>query len=70
MAAVVTGMPWSCAAGMKCCWTSPVVVAPQTKKPPASSQNVRVRAARNSVPTASRAAPVRIGATTSAGVPP
>ena len=40
-AAVVTGMPWSCAAGMKCGWTSPLVDMPQMKKPPASSQNGR-----------------------------
>ena len=41
----VVGMPWSCAAGMKWVPTSPLVVAPQIAKPPASSQNGRVRAA-------------------------
>ena len=38
-AAVVVGMPWSCAAGMKCVPTSPFVDAPQIAKPPASNQN-------------------------------
>ena len=47
-AAVVSAMPWSCAAGMKWVPTSPLVVAPQIAKPPASSQNGRVRAARPS----------------------
>ena len=36
---MVSGMPWSCAAGMKCVPTRPLVVAPQIAKPPASSQN-------------------------------
>ncbi len=52
----MSGMPWSCAAGMTCLPTSPVVVAPQIANPPASSQKWRVReASRN---TMSAAAPV------------
>ena len=43
---MVSAMPWSCAAGMKWVPTRPLVVAPQIAKPPASSQNGRVRAAR------------------------
>lgn len=69
-AAVVAGMPWSCAAGTKWDWTSPAVVAPQMKNPPTSSQNVPVREASARAPSASRAAPVRCGGTTSASVPP
>jgi hypothetical protein len=69
-AAVVTGMPWSCAAGMKCGWTSPLVDSPQMKNPPASSQNGVVRAAWTSPRTAVSAAPVRTGSTSSAAVPP
>ena len=69
-AAVVTGMPWSCAAGMKCGCTSPLVDMPQMKKPPASSQNGRVLAPSTSPRTALRAAPVRTGSTSSAAVPP
>ena len=44
-AAVVSGMPWSWAAGMKCVPTSPFVEIPQMAKPPASSQKTLVRAA-------------------------
>ena len=40
------------------------------KKPPASSQNGRLRAASTSPRTAVRAAPVRTGSTSSAAVPP
>ncbi len=69
-AAVVTGMPWSCAAGMKCGCTSPLVDIPQMKNPPASSQNGRVFAPSTSPRTAARAAPVRTGSTSSAAVPP
>ena len=39
-AAVVGGIPWSIAAGMKWVAISPLVVAPQIANPPASSQNV------------------------------
>ncbi len=45
---MVTGMPWSCAAGMKWVPTRPAVVAPQIANEPASSQNARVRAASRS----------------------
>ncbi len=48
LAAVVTGMPWSCAAGMKCVPTRPAVVAPQIANDPASSQNALLRAASRS----------------------
>jgi len=37
-AARTSGMPWSMHAGTRCVPTSPLVVAPQTKKLPASSQ--------------------------------
>ncbi len=43
LAAVVTGMPWSWAAGMKWVPTRPAVVAPQIAKEPASSQNALLR---------------------------
>jgi hypothetical protein len=69
-AAVVTGIPWSCAAGMKCGCTSPLVDIPQMKKPRASSQNGRLRAASVSPRIAARPAPVRTGSTSSAAVPP
>ena len=42
LAAVVSGRPWSCAAGMKCVPTRPFVVAPQIAKPPTRNQNVPV----------------------------
>ena len=42
-AAVVAGIPWSWAAGMKCTAIRPTVVAPQTKNDAASAQNVPVR---------------------------
>ncbi len=65
-AAVVFGMPWSCAAGMKCVPIRPFVVAPQIAKPPASSQNCEVRDAIRSASIAAVAAlPVRGGGTTS-----
>src|SRR3954449_4849353 len=69
-AAVVTGMPWSCAEGMKCGCTRPLVDAPQIMKLTASTQNTRVRPASASPRRAVRAAPVRTGSTSSAGVPP
>ncbi len=56
LAAVVFGMPWSCAAGMKCVPTRPLVVAPQIANPPASSQNARVLAASRRAVRAVRAA--------------
>ena len=40
-AAVTCGMPWSCAAGMKCDCTAPFVVHPQMKNVPARSQKSR-----------------------------
>src|SRR3954470_992568 len=69
-AAVVTGIPWSCADGMKCGCTSPLVDAPQIMKLTASTQNTRVRAASASPRSAVRAAPERTGSTSSAAVPP
>jgi hypothetical protein len=69
-AAVVTGRPWSWAAGMKCGCTSPLVDIPQIRKPPASSQNGRVRTPSASPRTAARAAPVRTGSASSSAVPP
>ena len=53
LAAVVSGIPWSCAAGMKWVATRPLVLAPQIAKPPASNQNVPVRG----TPRAVRAGP-------------
>ena len=69
-AATVVGMPWSPAAGMKCGWISPIVVAPQIIMPPARYQNGRVRAAPKRARTASRAAPIRTGSRSSSAVPP
>src|SRR4051794_24682889 len=69
-AAVVTGIPWSCADGMKCGCTRPLVEAPQIMKLTASTQNTRVRAASASPRSAVRAAPERTGSTSSAAVPP
>ena len=40
-AAMVTPMPWSCAAGTKCVHIMPLVVAPHTAKLPARIQNCR-----------------------------
>ncbi len=69
-AAVVVGIPWSCAAGMKWVPTRPLVVAPQIAKPPASSQNGLVRAAPRRASIAVRAAlPVRGGGGTSSSPP-
>lgn len=56
-AAVVTGMPWSWAAGTKWVWIRPLVEAPQIAKVPASSQNGPVRTAENSTASVRRAAP-------------
>ncbi len=56
LAAAVSGMPWSCAAGTKWVPTRPLVEAPQMAKPPASSQKVRVRAASRSAVRATRPA--------------
>ncbi len=69
-AAVVTGIPWSWAAGTKCGCTSPFVDIPQMKNPPASSQNGRDRTARPRPRSAACAAPARCGSASSAGVPP
>jgi hypothetical protein len=69
-AATVGGIPWSCAAGMKCGWMSPNVVAPQIAIPATRYQNGPVRAASRSARTASRAAPARTGSRSSAAVPP
>lgn len=56
-AAVVSGMPWSWAAGMKWVPTRPFVLAPQIAKPMARYQKCRVRAASRSTRTARAAAP-------------
>jgi len=66
-AAVVVGMPWSWAAGMKWVPIRPFVDAPQIAKPAASNQNARVRAANRSESIAFRAAPPAglVGVTTS-----
>jgi hypothetical protein len=70
LAAVVVGMPWSWAAGMKWVPTSPLVVAPQIAKPPASNQKGWVRAAPRRPSTAMRAAlPVRAGGVTISSPP-
>jgi hypothetical protein len=69
-AAVVTGMPWSCAAGMKCGCTRPFVEAPQIMNPAASSQNGRVRTASTSPRSAARAGLPPAGSTSSSTVPP
>ena len=55
LAATVIGMPWSCAAGMKCVPIRPLVVAPQMAKLPASSQKTRVRDASTRARTATAA---------------
>ncbi len=55
--AVVSGMWWSWAAGMKWVWIRPLVEAPQIAKVPASSQKGPVRAAEKRTVTARRAAP-------------
>jgi hypothetical protein len=70
LAAAVSGIPWSWAAGMKCVPISPLVVAPQMAKPPASSQNGPVRAAAPSADNARRAAPREGGASGSSPVAP
>ena len=64
------GSPWSCAAGTKCGWMRPNVVAPQIAIPPARYQNGRVRAASASARSATRAAPMRTTGGSSSGVPP
>ncbi len=72
LAAAVSAMPWSWAAGMKCVPTRPFVVAPQIAKPPASSQNALVRLACRSAESARRAAPdvaTGGGSTASGGAP-
>ena len=56
-AAVVSGMPWSCAAGMKWVPIRPFVDQPQIQKVPNRIQNVRDRALWRSVRTASLAGP-------------
>ena len=55
LAAVVIGIPWSCAAGMKCVPTRPLVEAPQIAKPPTSNQNAGRWEANRSAPRAARA---------------
>ncbi|CAB4757379.1 unannotated protein [freshwater metagenome] len=55
-AAVVAPMPWSWAAGTKCVLIMPLVVHPQMKNVPASSQKARVLAANARVDRAVRAA--------------
>ena len=55
-AAVVCGMPWSWAAGMKWVPIRPFVDQPQIQKVPTRIQKVRDRRLSRSVPTASRAA--------------
>ena len=70
LAAMVTGMPWSWAAGMKCGWIRPIVVAPQIIMPAARYQNGLARAASTRPRIAIRPAPTRTGTTTSASVPP
>ena len=45
LAAAVAAMPWSCIAGTKWVLMIPLVVQPQTKNVPASSQKARVRPA-------------------------
>jgi AraC-like DNA-binding protein len=57
LAAVVSGMPWSCAAGMKCVAMRPLVLAPQIAKPPTSSQKVPVRDAERGTDSARLAEP-------------
>ncbi len=57
-AAVVTGSPWSWAAGTKWVFTRPLVDAPQIANAPASSQKVPLRAASPSARSARPAAPV------------
>lgn len=69
-AAVVSAMPWSCAAGTKCVPTRPLVVAPQIANPPASSQKGRVRAAAASAPSARVAAPPVAGGAATTSVAP
>ena len=56
-AAVVSGIPWSWAEGMKWVAISPLVDAPQMANPTASAQKVRVLAAMARVITARRAGP-------------
>ena len=56
-AAVVGGMPWSCAAATKCVPIRPLVDMPQIANPPASSQKVEVRVASRSVRSARATAP-------------
>ena len=53
---MVAPMPWSCMAGTKCVLTIPLVVHPQMKNVPASSQKARVRAAARSAARAEDAA--------------
>ena len=60
-AAVVCGMPWSWAAGMKCVPTKPLVVASQMANDPVSGQNARDRTPRASPSRTARAAPPAVG---------
>jgi hypothetical protein len=53
-AAVVLGIPWSCAAGTKCVWMIPFVDHPQTQKVSTRAQNTHRRLARRSTVTATR----------------
>ena len=70
-AAVVAGIPWSCAAATKCVLMIPFVVHPQMKKVPASSRNARDRATSVSVRTADPRAPAAVvtGVPASASLP-
>src|SRR3954453_7514281 len=54
-AAVVSGIPWSCAEGMKWVPMRPLVVAPQMANPATRAQNVRTLPADTRVLTARRA---------------
>ena len=62
LALVVSGMPWSWAAGMKCVPISPLVDQPQIQNVPIRIQKTRERALSRSVPRAMAAAPRSGGA--------
>ncbi len=61
-AAVVGGIPWSWAAGMKCVWISPLVDQPQMKNVPTRIQNVAEWEASRNTRIAVRAAPLPFSA--------
>ena len=54
-AAVVLGIPWSCAAGTKWVWMMPFVDQPQTQKVSTSAQNTQRWLAARSTRTATTA---------------